>query len=91
MQVANVFLCRSASEPFWRLPQRASAFIAAGMAVEVAAILAIDYTPAGNTLFGTAPLPAIVWVFALASAAAMLVLEEGRKAVARRQRLRRSA
>ena len=33
MQVANVFLCRSASEPFWRLPQRARAFIAAGMAI----------------------------------------------------------
>lgn len=47
-------------------------------------ILAIVYTPAGQALFGTAPLPADAWLFMLPFAAAMLVLEEARKAVARR-------
>jgi hypothetical protein len=56
-----------------------------GIAAEIAAILAIDYTAVGHTLFGTAALPACIWMFALVFAAAMCALEEGRKALARRR------
>jgi sodium/potassium-transporting ATPase subunit alpha len=67
-QIANVFLCRSAREPFWRLPHGPNSLILIGIAVEVAAIVAIDYVPLGNDLFGTAPLPAGIWGLALFSA-----------------------
>ena len=49
-----------------------------------ALILFIIYTPAGNWLFGTAPIGAEVWLLALAGAALMWVLEEVRKAWQRR-------
>ncbi|HEU0201855.1 MAG TPA: cation transporting ATPase C-terminal domain-containing protein [Burkholderiaceae bacterium] len=55
-----------------------------GIAVEIVLILAIVYTPIGQTLFGTAPLPAAAWLFVLPFAVAMAALEEGRKAIARR-------
>jgi sodium/potassium-transporting ATPase subunit alpha len=87
-QIANVFLCRSATELFWRLPQRTNRLIMAGILTEIAAILAIDYTPVGNLLFGTAPVPAGVWGFALIFAGLMVVLEETRKAAVRASRLR---
>jgi len=78
MQVVNVFLCRDA---------RASAFSArpvnpliyAGIAFELALILAIVYTWPGNALVGTAPIGIETWLFMLPFAAAMLLLEEGRK------------
>jgi hypothetical protein len=46
-------------------------------------ILAIDYTTPGNALFGTAPIGVRVWLFVLPFGAAMLLLEEGRKAIVR--------
>ena len=55
-----------------------------GIAVELALILAIVYTPAGNAIFGTAPVAAAVWGLVLPFACAMLLLEEGRKLVVRR-------
>lgn len=57
--------------------------ITTGIVVELALILLIDYTPGGNAVFGTAPIPFGVWVFVMPLAAAMWGLEEWRKAVAR--------
>ena len=54
------------------------------LAAELGVILFIIYTPAGNWLFGTAPLGADVWTLALAAAALMWGLEETRKAWLRR-------
>jgi hypothetical protein len=54
-----------------------------GIVAELALILAIDYTAAGNTTFGTAPIGASVWLFIVPFAAAMLVCEEARKAIVR--------
>ena len=42
-------------------------------------IALIDYTPWGNALFGTAPIPAAVWLFIIPFAFGMLALEELRK------------
>jgi hypothetical protein len=42
------------------------------------------YAPLGQVLFGTAPLPAPAWLFMVPFAAAMVALEEGRKALVRR-------
>ncbi len=84
MQVVNIFLCRSErSSAFTRGPFL-NRLILPGIAVEIALILLIDYTPWGNRLFGTAPILLDVWLLVLPFALAMLLLEEMRKALARR-------
>jgi calcium-translocating P-type ATPase len=87
MQIANVFLCRSATEPFWRLPHRTHPVILVGIVAEVVTILAIDYTPLGQALFGTAAVFPDVWTFALLAAVVMAALEEGRKVLLRAGKL----
>jgi magnesium-transporting ATPase (P-type) len=56
-----------------------------GIIVEIGLILIVVYTPWGNLAFGTRPLDAEAWLFALPFAAVMVMLEEGRKAFARRR------
>ena len=90
MQIVNVFLCRHPRESVFAIGFFGNTLIFWGIAIELALILAIVYTPWGNTLFGTAPLGTEVWTFVLPFAAAMLVLEEGRKAVLRRRLARRA-
>ena len=46
---------------------------------EILLIALIVYTPWGNTLFGTAPIPLVVWLFIVPFALGMLALEELRK------------
>jgi calcium-translocating P-type ATPase len=82
-QVANVFLCRDDRRSAFALGRPSNPLLLWGIAVEIVLILAIIYTPLGETLFGTAPLPAAAWVFFVPFAAAMVALEEGRKAVVR--------
>ena len=79
MQVANVFLCRSAREPFFARGLFSNKLILAGVASEIALIALIDYTPWGNALFGTAPIPMAVWLFIIPFAMAMVAIEELRK------------
>lgn len=67
--------------PFWHNFE----FAMWGVACELALALAIVYTPLGNRLFGTAPLAPEAWLFMLPFAAAMLLLEEARKAWLRRR------
>jgi hypothetical protein len=55
-----------------------------GVVLEIALTLLISYTPWGNLLLGTAPVPAELWVFPIPFAAGMLVLEESRKWLVRR-------
>jgi calcium-translocating P-type ATPase len=84
MQVANVFICRD---------ERASAFAAGpanvlihgGIAFELALLAAIVYAPSCQALFGTAALPAAVWLFIVPFALSMLALEEARKGAVRRR------
>jgi sodium/potassium-transporting ATPase subunit alpha len=56
-----------------------------GVALEIALIVLIDYTPVGNELLGTAPIPASVWLFLLPWAVGMVAIEEARKFFARRR------
>src|SRR6185436_4684902 len=85
MQVVNVHLCRSRRTSIGSRPLFENALITAGIVAEVALILAIDYTALGNAMFGTAPIGYEAWLVALAFAAAMLLLEETRKAFVRRR------
>jgi magnesium-transporting ATPase (P-type) len=79
MQIANVFNCRSPTQCILVLGLFGNRLILIGILAEVAIILLIVYTPFGNALFGTAPLPAELWLLPVPFALGMLVLEEGRK------------
>ncbi|MEW5893863.1 MAG: cation-transporting P-type ATPase [Pseudomonadota bacterium] len=86
MQMVNVFLCRDARQSVFTLGWPGNRLIWLGLALELGLILAIAYTPLGNRLFGAAPLAPAVWGYLLPFALALLLLEEGRKAIVRRQR-----
>jgi sodium/potassium-transporting ATPase subunit alpha len=83
-QMVNVFVCRHPQLPAWRFPLFENRLLLAGLAAEALLLLAIVYTPWGNRLFGTAPLAADVWLYALPFALALGVVEEARKALVRR-------
>ena len=57
--------------------------VAAGIAVEIALMLVIAYTPIGNAVFGAAPIDGQAWLYMIPFAAAMLAAEEARKWVVR--------
>lgn len=82
-QIANVFVCRSRVLSVFSISLWINKFLIAGVAVELAIILLIVYTPQGNILFGTNPLPLAVWAFLLPFAFLLLVFEEARKAIVR--------
>jgi magnesium-transporting ATPase (P-type) len=79
MQIANVFLCRSDRRSAFTSGLFSNKLILVGVAAEITLIVLIDYTPWGNALFGTAPIPAAVWLFIIPFALGMLALEELRK------------
>ena len=79
MQIANVFLCRSDRRSTFASGLFSNKLIVAGIAAEITLIALIDYTPWGNALIGTAPIPPAVWLFILPFALGMLALEELRK------------
>ena len=84
-QIVAVFHCRSDRESVFRFGFFANRLLLFGIAVEIALILLIDYTPWGNTIFGTAPIPAVTWLFIIPFALAMLALEELRKWIVRKK------
>jgi magnesium-transporting ATPase (P-type) len=83
-QVMNVFLCRHPLKSAFSFGLLSNPLILLGIAAELSLLLFIVYTPAGNWLFGTAPVGAEVWLFAVALAALMGIAEEARKAWLRR-------
>ncbi|MCX7157074.1 MAG: cation-transporting P-type ATPase [Rhodocyclales bacterium] len=84
MQMMNVILCRHPFKSSLSVGLFGNRYILLGLMAELGVILFIIYTPAGNWLFGTAPIGAEAWLLALAGAALMWVFEEGRKAWLRR-------
>ena len=86
MQIINVFLCRSETKSVFQRGLLRNRLILAGIAVELALLAVISYTPVGAALFETAPLAAAVWGFVLPFAGGMLLLEEARKWIVRRSR-----
>uniref|UniRef100_Q47EY4 ATPase, E1-E2 type n=1 Tax=Dechloromonas aromatica (strain RCB) TaxID=159087 RepID=Q47EY4_DECAR len=83
-QMVNVFVCRHPRLPAWHFPLFENRWLLAGLASEVGLLLAILYTPWGNSLFGTAPLPAAVFLYALPFALFLGAAEEVRKWLVRR-------
>ena len=83
-QVANVFACRSDRVSLSRRGWFTNPLILWGIATELLVLALIIYTPWGNAIFGTNPLPA--WIFGplALGALALLFAEEGRKFIANR-------
>jgi sodium/potassium-transporting ATPase subunit alpha len=84
IQVANVFACRSERVSIFRLGFFSNALVLWGIAAELLLLLLIIYTPSGNAIFGTDPLPA--WIFGplILGALLLLLAEEGRKRIVNR-------
>ncbi len=78
-QVANVFACRSDRLSVTRLGWLTNPLILWGILTELTILALITYTPIGNDIFGTSPLP--LWTFGplVIGALTLLLAEEGRK------------
>ena len=82
-QVANVFACRSERTSILRLGFFTNRFILWGIAVELVLLMLIVYTPFGNIVFGTEPLPLWTWGPLLLGMGGLLLAEELRKSIIR--------
>jgi sodium/potassium-transporting ATPase subunit alpha len=87
-QVVNVFNSRHPVESAWSFGLLGNRLLLLGIGIEIGLILAIVYTPLGNTVFGTAAIGFQAWLFMLPFALGMLALEELRKFLVRRNRQR---
>ena len=82
--MANVFACRSERMSAFRLGIFTNPLILWGIVTELTILALIVYSPSGNTIFGTSPLPA--WIFGPLALGALVLLfaEESRKIVVNR-------
>lgn len=78
-QMVNVFVCRHPRLAAWEFSWLDNRWLIAGLASEVGLLMFIIYTPWGNQMFGTAPLPPSVILYALPFAIFLGVAEEIRK------------
>ena len=87
-QVANVFACRSDRVSLARLGWFTNPLLLWGIVIELVVLVLILYTPWGNAIFGTSPLP--LWIFGplVFGALALLSAEEGRKFIVNRRNRR---
>ena len=85
MQIVNVFLCRSATRSAFSTGLLGNTLIIWGVTSEIALLLLIVYTPWGKSVLGTAPIGTEVWGFIIPFGAGLFVLEELRKALARKR------
>ena len=83
-QVANVFACRSERLSVFRLGFLSNPFILWGIAVELALLALIVFTPLGNLIFGTEPFPLWAWGPLVVGALGLLFAEAIRKLVSER-------
>jgi sodium/potassium-transporting ATPase subunit alpha len=83
-QVANVFACRSDRVSLSQLGWFSNPLLLWGIATELVVLALIIYTPWGNAIFGTSPLPA--WIFGPLALGALVLLfaEESRKFIMNR-------
>ena len=82
-QVANVFACRSERLSVFRFSIVSNPLILLGIAVELTLLMLLIYTPFGNYILGTAPLPLSVWISLALGAPLLLFADECRKSIVR--------
>lgn len=85
-QVANVFACRSDHLSVTCLGWSTNPLILWGILTELTILMLITYTPIGNEIFGTSPVPLWIYFPLLLAALTLLAAEEARKALATRLR-----
>jgi sodium/potassium-transporting ATPase subunit alpha len=83
-----VFACRSDRVSLARLGWFTNPLLLWGIAIELVVLVFIVYSPWGNAIFGTSPLP--LWIFGplVLGALALLLAEEGRKFMVNRHHRR---
>jgi calcium-translocating P-type ATPase len=91
MQMVNVFLCRSRVFSLFTHRFATNRLLLGAVAVEFVLILLIDYTRAGQAVFGTAAIGLDAWLAVIPFALAMFLAEEARKAFVRGRADRRPA
>jgi Ca2+-transporting ATPase len=83
-QVGNVFACRTERESVFYAGLFVNKLVLWGIATEIAIITALIYSPPLQRIFGLAPLTIKEWSFLLIFPPIILLMEEGRKLIARR-------
>ncbi|MDA8241811.1 MAG: cation-transporting P-type ATPase [Nitrospiraceae bacterium] len=78
-QASNVFACRSSKESVLGLGLFTNRMIFLGIGFELCLQLFIVYTPWGNSIFSTSPLPLHIWLVLLPFAFLLFFAEEFRK------------
>jgi magnesium-transporting ATPase (P-type) len=84
-QIGNLFAHRTVRASAFRAGLPANRLLWAGIAVEIALLLAIVYLPPLQRVFGTGAIPLEGWLFVLPWAPALLLADEARKAIVRRR------
>jgi sodium/potassium-transporting ATPase subunit alpha len=84
-QAANAFACRSERLSVFTLGILSNRVLLWGIAVELTLLVILIYTPYGQALFGTAPLPPWMWLSLIVGAGGLLLVEELRKFMAVRK------
>ena len=78
-QVGNVFVCRSASQPFWKIPLQSNRLLWAGIVSEIAALAAMVNIPVLSAIFLTQPLSLKEWGLLLLCPVILVAFEEARR------------
>jgi calcium-translocating P-type ATPase len=79
LQMVAVFLCRSERASLLHAAPGRNPLLFAGVLIEALFLGLIVYSPWGNAIFLTAPIPGATWLFILPFALLMLCAEEARK------------
>ena len=83
MQIANVFACRTRTASACEAGFFTNRLILLGILIEILLSIFIIYTPVGNKIFSTAPLPFSVWLILIPFALLLFLAAESRKLIIR--------
>ena len=78
-QVGNLFVCRSATQPFWRISWQSNRLLWLGIASELAILTAMVYLPFLSAVFLTRPLELRDWGLLLLCPVILAAAEELRR------------
>ena len=84
-QIGNVFAQRTERTSMLHIPLFSNRLLWVGIAVELLLVVAVIYAPPLQNVFGTAPFPAVYWLFLLAWIPSLIVVDEIRKFLLRRR------
>jgi magnesium-transporting ATPase (P-type) len=90
-QIGNLFTQRTDVTSVLRLSPFSNRLIWVGIASELALIVLIVYVPLLQQIFGTAAFPLANWLFLFAWTPSLVIVDEMRKALARKALVRRQA